>query len=112
MNSPKFLQGRNPIIVCVSKLPTHTILLGAYQESSRRDWPRTLMADIEFNEADERIFEALEDGRNVPANLADELGYSRQYVQNRIKRLREHGFVSNIGRGVYELVEEDSNDSQ
>lgn len=65
------------------------------------------MAEIDLNEADVEILLALRKGRNVPANLADDLGYSRQYVQNRLTRLREHDIVRNIGRGVYELVDED-----
>ncbi len=65
-----------------------------------------LMADIEFNEADERILQKLEEGRNVPSNIADDLGYTRQYVSNRLKRLREHNIVRNIGNGVYEIVDE------
>lgn len=64
------------------------------------------MPDIELNEADQKILDHLSGGRNVPANIADDLGYSRQYVQNRIKRLREHGYITNIGRGVYELVDD------
>lgn len=70
------------------------------------------MADIDLNGADLEIIEALREGRNVPANLADELDYSRQYVQNRITRLREHGIVRNIGRGVYELVEAEAPDDE
>ncbi|WP_136592332.1 winged helix-turn-helix transcriptional regulator [Salinigranum halophilum] len=42
--------------------------------------------------------------RNGPANIADELDFSRQYIQQRLKRLEEHGYVQNIGRGVYELT--------
>jgi biotin operon repressor len=64
------------------------------------------MEDIDLNDADEEIISALEQGRNLPANLADDLGYSRQYIQNRLTRLREHGIVDNIGRGVYELAED------
>lgn len=64
------------------------------------------MAKIELNETDEAIIEILQEGRNVPANIADELDVSRQYVQQRLRRLREHGYVSNIGRGVYELEED------
>lgn len=67
------------------------------------------MNDLELNEADRQILSALEQGRNLPANLADELGYSRQYIQNRLTRLREHGVVNNIGRGVYELTEDPRN---
>lgn len=62
------------------------------------------MTDIDLNEADLELISALQEGRNVPANLADDIGYSRQYVQNRLTRLREHGIVRNIGRGVYELT--------
>ncbi|MFC7176982.1 winged helix-turn-helix transcriptional regulator [Halosegnis marinus] len=64
------------------------------------------MGNIDLNDADKKIIAALREGRNLPANLADELGYSRQYIQNRLTRLREHGIVDNIGRGVYELAEE------
>lgn len=69
------------------------------------------MGDIDLNEADQEIISALEKGRNVPANLADELDYSRQYVQNRLTRLREHGIVKNIGRGVYELIQNPKNNT-
>jgi predicted transcriptional regulator len=65
------------------------------------------MADIRLNETDQRIIEQLRDGRNVPANLADELNFSRQYIQQRLQRMEEHGIVSNIGRGVYELTEDE-----
>lgn len=64
------------------------------------------MVKIDLNDADRGIIDSLREGRNVPANLADDLGYSRQYIQNRITRLREHGIVKNIGRGVYELAED------
>jgi len=70
------------------------------------------MGNIDLNDADKEIISALQEGRNVPANLAEELGYSRQYIQNRLKRLREHGIVQNIGRGVYEIAEEPDNGSQ
>jgi uncharacterized membrane protein len=72
---------------------------------SIREWPP--VPDISFNEADRLIIESLREGRNVPSNLADEHGYTRQYVSRRLKRLREHGIVKNIGNGVYELVAED-----
>jgi len=64
------------------------------------------MAHIDLNDTDRLILDELHDGRNVPANIADELDVSRQYVQQRLRRLREHGYVRNIGRGVYELVED------
>ena len=63
------------------------------------------MANIQLNNADEAIIEALQDGRNVPANIGEDTGYTRQYVYDRLKRLAEHGVVTNIGNGVYELTE-------
>ncbi|MFA9503247.1 hypothetical protein ACERIM_10745 [Natrinema sp. H-ect1] len=60
----------------------------------------------ELNGADKAIIGALREGRNIPSNLADELDYSREYVSSRLKRLREHEIVKNIGGGVYELIEE------
>jgi predicted transcriptional regulator len=50
--------------------------------------------------------DALHDGRNVPSNLAEDLDLTRQHIQKRLKRLEEHGYIRNIGRGVYELVED------
>lgn len=65
------------------------------------------MADIPLNDADQAIISELEDGRNLAANIADATGYTRQYISDRLRRLREHGVVVNIGRGVYELVPEE-----
>jgi biotin operon repressor len=62
------------------------------------------MADIPLNPADRATIEVLREGRNVPKNIADETDYTPQYIQTRLKRLREHGVVVNIGTGVYELV--------
>ena len=32
--------------------------------------------------------------------------YSRGYVQQRLSRLEEHGHATNLGGGLYELVED------
>lgn len=64
------------------------------------------MDRIRLNETDEKVISKLEEGRNVPANIAEELGLSRQYVQQRLQRLEEHGHVQNIGRGVYEMIDD------
>ena len=61
---------------------------------------------LDRKEIDDRILGLLAEGRNVPSNLADELGVSRQYVQQRLKLLEAADYVDNIGRGVYELVED------
>lgn len=64
------------------------------------------MADIDLNEADEGIIEVLREGRNTPANIARRLDYSREYVSQRLKRLREHNMVNRPDRGLYELVDD------
>jgi len=68
---------------------------------------RQPMADIELNDADRAILDTLHEGRNLPANIANEAEYTRQYVSTRLKRLREHGIVENLGRGLYEVVEDE-----
>lgn len=60
----------------------------------------------ELNDADERILDLLGEGRNLPQNLARELEYSRQYVQNRLQMLKAADYVENRGGGLYELVED------
>lgn len=67
---------------------------------------------IALNTADEALLTQLRDGRNVPANLAADTGYHRQYVYERLKRLAEHGVVRNVGNGVYELVEDPNSQTE
>jgi hypothetical protein len=66
------------------------------------------MVDVDLNPADQAVIDVLEDGRNIAANIAEEEGYERQYISSRLKRLAEHGVVVNIGKGVYELKDENS----
>lgn len=65
------------------------------------------MAAIELSETDTAIIGELREGRNLPANIAESINSDRHYVQRRLKRLREHNIVTNIGHGVYELTETD-----
>lgn len=60
----------------------------------------------DLNDADESILDMLAEGRNTPQNMADRLEYSRQYVQNRLQMLKAADYVSNLGGGLYELVED------
>lgn len=68
----------------------------------------------ELNDADESILDHLLEGRaddepwgrNSPQNIADDLEYSRQYIQNRLKMLQAASYVENIGGGVYEYRED------
>ena len=64
------------------------------------------MPPIQLNDADKAILEILDEGRNAPLNIAEQLGFTRQYVQQRLKRLEEHEHVKNIGSGVYELCDD------
>ena len=64
------------------------------------------MSQIRLNDTDEDILEILAEGRNVPSNIADELGFTRQYVQRRLSRFEENGYIRNVGRGLYELVDD------
>ncbi|RLM87896.1 winged helix-turn-helix domain-containing protein [Haloarcula sp. Atlit-7R] len=66
------------------------------------------MAGIDLNDADESIINTLREGRNTPSILARELDYSREYVSQRLRRLREHDIVARVDRGLYELVEENA----
>ena len=72
-----------------------------YEQNQTRD-----MSSIQLSDTDNEIIEILEEGRNAPLNIANRLDFSRQYVQRRLKRLEEHGYIQNIGSGVYELVDD------
>lgn len=65
----------------------------------------------ELNDADEQILDQLHDGRNLPQNLAELLGYSRQYVQNRLQMLKAADYVDNLGGGLYELTNDPRDDT-
>ena len=57
----------------------------------------------ELNDADEQILDELHSGRNLPQNLSERLGYSRQYIQNRLQMLKAADYVDNLGGGLYQL---------
>jgi predicted ArsR family transcriptional regulator len=61
---------------------------------------------LDRKEIDDKILDNLRGGRNVPSNLAEELGVSRQYVSQRLKLLEAADHVENVGRGVYELQDD------
>lgn len=56
--------------------------------------------------ADEAILEMLQDGRVTAPYVAEETGYSLQYVRDRLSRLVEHGNARKVYEGLYELVED------
>jgi predicted transcriptional regulator len=65
-------------------------------------------------EADQRILSALlvgldvdgQWGRQLHKNLAGDLEYSRQYLQNRLQMLNAAGLIANIGGGLYEITDD------
>lgn len=57
----------------------------------------------QLNETDEDILDEMHDGRVTPQYLADQLGMSRPYASDRLKRLTEHGHVERIAPGLYEI---------
>lgn len=61
---------------------------------------------LDLKDIDGEILDELTGGRNVPSNLADELDVTRQYIQQRLQLLEAADHVENVGRGVYELVDD------
>jgi DNA-binding transcriptional ArsR family regulator len=61
------------------------------------------MVTIELNDTDREILDVLGEGRNTPSNIARRLDYSREYVSQRLTRLRKHDIVSRVDRGLYQL---------
>lgn len=61
------------------------------------------MPEIKINETDHQILDILKEGRNSPTNISRRINKSRQYVAQRMTRLKEHGYLKNIGSGIYEL---------
>ena len=62
----------------------------------------TTVSEIKLYPVDHEVIDALEqDHQANPARIAEVTGYDRQYVQKRLKRLEEHGYVDNIGHGLY-----------
>jgi DNA-binding IclR family transcriptional regulator len=64
------------------------------------------MPDLSLNPTDRAMLELLSEGRCTPAYIAQETDYSRGNVQNRLLRLTEHGYVRQLGGGLYELIED------
>jgi DNA-binding Lrp family transcriptional regulator len=56
-----------------------------------------------MRKADWAIVEELRKGRNNAPNLAEETGYSAQYIRERLGRLKEDDVVVAFGHGIYEL---------
>jgi len=64
-----------------------------------------------LNETDVNLLEVLRDGRVTPTFAAEEVGVSREYASERLKRLLEHGHVQRLAAGLYELVSDPREDN-
>jgi len=65
-----------------------------------------MLNEDDLGPADEAILEMLQDGRVTAPYVAEETGYSLQYVRDRLSRLVEHGNARKVYEGLYELVED------
>lgn len=63
----------------------------------------TVADEIALNPTDHAILDQLHEGRATPSYIADTHNYTRQNVASRLKRLVEHGYVTHVHKGLYEL---------
>jgi predicted transcriptional regulator len=54
---------------------------------------------------DRMILEELQEGRNLGANIAEDIGRHRKTVTKRLNQLEDYGLVEGIGRGVYGITQ-------
>jgi DNA-binding IclR family transcriptional regulator len=64
------------------------------------------MSDISLNPTDRSVLDLLQEGRCTPSYIAQQTDYSRGNIQNRLLRLVEHGYVRQLGGGLYELKQD------
>ncbi|WP_218055091.1 winged helix-turn-helix domain-containing protein [Haloparvum sedimenti] len=64
----------------------------------------------QLNEADRKILDELREGRASPSYLAERTGVEQTYINQRLRRLDEHGHVENLARGLWELVDDPRDD--
>ncbi len=65
-----------------------------------------MLDEDDLGPADEALLDMLNEGRVTAPYVADETGYSLQYVRDRLGRLVEHGNAKKVYEGLYELVED------
>ena len=64
----------------------------------------------QLNEADQEILDELHEGRASPSYLSEQTGVEQTYINQRLRRLDEHGHVENLARGLWELVDDPRDD--
>lgn len=60
----------------------------------------------DMRDADWEIVRVLRTGRANAPYIADETGYSAQYVRERLGRLKQDQIVEPLGHGLYQLNED------
>jgi DNA-binding IclR family transcriptional regulator len=66
----------------------------------------------QLNPTDQAILDHLLEGRCTAAYIAQETGYTKGNIRNRLMRLVEHDHVKQLGGGLYELVEDPRSETQ
>lgn len=84
--------------------------------STATNTPDVLTAG-DLRDVDTLLLDYLCEGRVTPAHARERLTsdtgeeYSRGYIQQRLSRLEEHGHATNLGGGLYELVDDPRTDA-
>ncbi|WP_277521347.1 MarR family transcriptional regulator [Natrinema salsiterrestre] len=66
----------------------------------------SMLDEEDLGPADEKLLDMLNEGRVTAPFVAEETGYSLQYVRDRLGRLVEHGNAVKVYEGLYELVDD------
>lgn len=66
----------------------------------------SVLTPDDLNDTDDAVLDVLNEGRVTPQYAADQMGVSRTYASERLKRLVEHAHVEKVAPGLYELVDD------
>jgi len=80
-----------------------TVHLDVGVTTTNRD---SMLDEDDLGPADEKLLDMLNEGRVTAPFVAEETGYSLQYVRDRLGRLVEHGNARKVYEGLYELVDD------
>ncbi|WP_245852943.1 winged helix-turn-helix domain-containing protein [Natrinema ejinorense] len=70
----------------------------------------SMLEKEDLGPADEKLLDMLNEGRVTAPYVAEETGYSLQYVRDRLGRLVEHGNARKVYEGLYELIDDPRKD--
>lgn len=76
------------------------------QTRQLRDMLQNVVPEIELNDTDIGILEEIStNGRATTTLLSDVLDVSRPYAGDRVRRLREHEYLSEVAPNLYDITE-------